>query len=161
MSDEVKPRELEIDGHFILIDEEDYPIVSRFSWHIKPNRNTFYALTNVRIGGRQTQVSMHRLIMGLPSSEIDHKNRNGLDNRKSNLRACTKKQNSYNRVRSNKFGFRGVYKPKNSSRYAIQIQKDGKKYHKRGFAAAEEAARAYDLLNKELHGEFGIRNFED
>lgn len=66
-----------------------------------------------------------------------------------------------NRVRKNKHGYRGVFKPKDTPHYSFQIQLNGKKFTKHGYKTAEDAARAYDLKNKELHGEFGIRNFED
>lgn len=162
MTDDKRPREwtkFVVGSHWVLVDTEDIPILSRFTWSVRKNRKTFYSVTNVRIGGKQTSVSMHRLILGLPSSEIDHINRNGLDNRKSNLRFCTKAENQRNRVRVNKFGYRGVYW--HSGRFACQIQLDGKRVHRYGFATAELAAREYDKLSKELHGEFGIRNFKD
>lgn len=110
---------------------------------------------------RQTGIRMHRLITGLRAGEIDHRNRNGLDNRKENLRFATPTQNSANRVRKNKLGYRGVVFIKDQNTYAVQLQFNGKKIYKRGFATAEDAAREYDKISKELHGEFGIRNFED
>lgn len=150
-----KPRE------WWICDAEDRQFLERFKWHIKKDKKTSYVYTNVKIGGKQTSLSMHRLICGLVASEIDHINRDGLDNRKENLRFCSSKQNQCNRVRQNSHGYRGVYLPKNSSNFAFQIQFDGKKYQKSGFATAEAAARAYDEKSKEVHGEFGIRNFAD
>lgn len=156
-----KGREIVIKDHVILIDDEDFPMVSRMNWHIKKDKNTFYAYSNVKIGGKSTSISLHRFISGMVSSDIDHKNRNGLDNRKENLRYATRKQNSYNRVRKNSYGYRGVYKPKDSSNYSFQIQKDGKRVCKHGYITPEEAARAYDQESLKLHGEFGIRNFPE
>lgn len=158
---EKSPDNFKIGEHTVFCDSEDYAFLIRFNWTIQPDKKNFYARTNVNIGGKQTTVSMHRLVCSLVNSEIDHKNRNGLDNRKENLRFCTSKQNQCNRHRKNKFGFRGVYKAANEKHYSYQIQIDGKKYHERGFKTAEEAAKAYDLKSKELHGEFGIRNFKD
>lgn len=158
---EVKPREFYIGSHLIIVDEEMLPILSKYTWCVKPSRNTFYAFTNVKIGELKTVILMHRLITGMGSGEIDHINRNGLDNRLCNLRTATKKQNSYNRVRKNKFGYRGVYQAKDTPRFSFQIQIDGKKVRKHGFETPEQAARAYDEMSKELHGEFGIRNFKD
>ena len=157
---EVKPRcEFYIGSDLIIIDAEMMPIISKFTWHIKPDKKTKYVCTSAKIGGRNTSISMHRLLTGLSNSQIDHINRNGLDNRLINLRFATNKENSYNRERKNSLGFRGVYKHKNN--FAFQIQKDGKRYGGYGFLSAEDAAKAYDLKNKELHGEFGIRNFKD
>lgn len=157
---EKSPEELLIGGHTVLIDHEDFAFLSRFNWSIKRDKNTFYAITNVVIGGKQTSVSMHRLISGLVSSEIDHKDRNGLNNRKINLRFATKAENQRNRMRQNSTGYRGVYKTAEGS-FSAQIQIDGVKIHKHGFKTAEEAAGEYDKLSVQYHGDFGIRNFKD
>lgn len=153
-----KPREIEIGLHKILLDGEDYPLISRFTWHIKKDKNTFYAQTVIQIGGKQTTVTMHRLITGLKKSQVDHRNRNGLDNRKDNLRHASNAQNSCNRKRYNSHGYRGVYW--HDGNFAAQIQVKGKRHCKYGFPTAKQAARAYDEMSKEFHGEFGIRNFE-
>ena len=150
-----------VGSHYIKVDSEDIPILSRFTWHVRANKKTHYAYTNIKIGGKNHSVSMHRLLTGMVSSNIDHKNRDGLDNRKENLRHATHQQNSFNRVRKNKFGYRGVYQPTGCSTFAFQLRAGKKHVSKYGFKTAEEAARAYDIASKEIHGEFGIRNFED
>lgn len=154
-------REFLINGLAVIVDAEDYPVVSRFTWHIKKDKKTFYAYTNIKIGGKQCGLSLHRLLTGIKESQCDHINRNGLDNRKENLRYATNKENSCNRVRENKYGFRGVYKPKKSPNFSFHIQKGDIRIRKHGFKTAEDAAKEYDKLSKELHGEFGIRNFKD
>lgn len=144
----------------VLIDEEDFPFISRFSWHLKKSGPTYYAVTNISIQKKQTTVSMHRMIMGLKDCNVDHINRNGLDNRKENLRLCEFYQNQFNRIRGkNPHGFRGV--TKNNYSYGYQIQVGGTKYRKSGFKTAKEAAMAYDKKSKQLHKEFGIRNFDN
>lgn len=158
---ENKVREIWVKNQCILIDEEMWPIVNKFTWHIKPDKKTYYAFTNIRINGKNCGLSMHRLLTGISSSEIDHKNRNGLDNRIDNLRFASKSQNSCNRIRKNKYGFRGVYVRGGKKDFSVQIQFEDKKIHKHGFKTAIEAAKEYDKLSKELHGEFGIRNFKD
>lgn len=157
----MRAREILVKNHTILVDEEDFAFLSRFKWSVCKDKKTYYAKTNFFLYGKNYGVTMHKLITCMRNTMIDHKNRNGLDNRKENLRFCTARQNSYNRVRTNKLGFRGVYKTKRSPNYSYQIQANGKRYHKHGFKTAEEAAREYDRLNRELHGEFGIRNFKD
>jgi hypothetical protein len=162
-SSQTKPhREWIIKGHTVLIDEEDYPMLSRLSWNISKSKRTFYAGTKIFMNGRQRSLLMHRMITGFVASQIDHKNHNGLDNRKENLRHATKRQNSINHHRKNKWGYRGVYQKQDSKNFAFQISVAGRKIHsKSGFPTPEAAARAYDLACKEYHGEFGIRNFED
>lgn len=156
-----KPREFWIGEHCIILDEQLFPIVNLFKWHVYKSKQTYYARANVFIGGKSKSITMHRLITGLRNCMVDHRNRNGLDNRIENLRFCSPSQNSQNRIRKNKFGFRGVYRTGSSHTFSVQIQNKEKKIHKHGFKTPEDAAREYDKLSKELHGEFGIRNFED
>lgn len=159
-SEQLKPREFKIKDQTVIVDEEDYPIVSRMKWHLKKDKNTFYAYANIKVGGKQTSLGLHRFISGMTASQVDHKNRNGLDNRKSNLRYSTNQQNCCNRVRKNAFGYRGVYQPKGTSTYSFQIQCKGIKHHGHGFITPEMAAMAYDEASLRLHGEFGVRNFQ-
>ncbi len=78
---------------FAIVDAEDYGWLSRYKWFAVKNRETFYA----QRFGDGTIVGMHREIMRTPKGMVcDHKNHNGLDNRKSNLRLCTSAQNRYN-----------------------------------------------------------------
>lgn len=156
-----KPREFWISRRKVLVDDEDYAFLSRFSWYVRKDKNVYYVFTNIYFNNKKSQISMHRLITGIRNVQIDHRNRNGLDNRKSNLRAASASQNSINHIRKNKFGFRGVFKPKKSPNYSFQIQVDGKRVTKNGFKTPEAAAREYDKWSKEAHGEFGIRNFKD
>ncbi len=161
MNELKKPMDFKIKEQTVIIDEEDYPVISRFTWHVKKDKNTFYAYTQVKFGGKPCGLPMHRLVTGMSNSQIDHINRNGIDNRKENLRYCTNQQNSYNRVHFNKHGFRGVYIPRGCKKFAYQIAAGKKRRYKYGYETAAEAARGYDEASKELHGEFGIRNFKD
>lgn len=161
MTDEKKPREIVIGNHVVLVDEADYSVVSRYTWRVKPDKKNFYVETNVKLGGKNHSLSMHRLLTGMKESQVDHINRNGLDNRRENLRYATNRQNSCNRVRKNRFGYRGVFQTPRSIAFGVQIMVDGKKKIECGFVSAEAAARRYDELSKEFHGEFGIRNFKD
>lgn len=92
---------LDIRGVVVLFDDEDAELVSKHKWWITPQG---YAVTKIKRTdglkkdkGRRT-IGMHRLILGDPDSPvIDHINRNKLDNRKENLRACTYSKNNHNR----------------------------------------------------------------
>jgi len=82
-------------GAVAIVDEEDYEIVSQYKWHLS---STGYAVWRGNIDGNKKTVRMHRLITSAPDGLIvDHLNRNPLDNRKSNLRVCTQKENAKNR----------------------------------------------------------------
>ncbi len=145
----------------IIVDYDMVPFLSQYTWYVRPNKQTAYAYTNIWLAGKQRPIAMHRILSGHRKGMVDHINRNGLDNRIENLRYADAKTNSYNRHRKNKLGYRGVYQPKGTKNYSFQIQKDGVKYHEHGFKTVIEAARAYDKKNKELHGEFGLRNFKE
>ncbi len=161
MSSDKSPREFYVGSHLITVDAEFMPILALYTWHVLKSKKTYYAYTNVKLGNKKFALSMHRLLTGMRDVEIDHKNRNGLDNRKENLRYCTRAQNSINHVRKNKYGYRGVHKPKGTSKFAMQIKIGETRIHRYGFKTAADAAREYDRLSKEHHGEFGIRNFKD
>ena len=89
---------INIRGTIVLFDDEDLQLVLSHAWWITPQG---YACTKIRFAhGRKNRktVGMHRLILGNPDSPaIDHINRDKLDNRKENLRACTDSQNNRNR----------------------------------------------------------------
>src|SRR3990167_5487837 len=96
-------------GMVATVDDEDFEWLNYYKWYaVKPHRsNTFYAVTKI---GRKTTY-IHRLIINTPANKItDHKNRNGLDNRKINLRICDYSDNFHNAiVRKNcKSGLKGV-----------------------------------------------------
>jgi hypothetical protein len=97
-----------------LVDDENYERLMQHKWHVMKNFNTFYANREVYVNGRRTSLQMHREILCLSHGDgrlVDHKNRNGLDNRKDNLRITTLFINSYNRKNNinNTSGYRGVY----------------------------------------------------
>lgn len=137
---------------YLLVDEEDFPKVSRFKWYLMHG----YA----RAENRRTTVSLARLVMGFPDLEIDHINRDKLDNRKANLRLATRRQNNMNAVHTQPGKYRGVsQRSKNSWRAAISVgTHPAKKYDAGGFGTPEEAALAYNELARKYHGEFAILN---
>src|SRR4051794_25522137 len=90
-------------GKVAQIDPEDWPLVSRYTWHAKRDVSTgrFYACTKEWDAGRgkHKRIAMHRLVMGATLGEmVDHKDRERtLDNRKRNLRICDNARNQQNR----------------------------------------------------------------
>jgi len=151
-------------GHKVLIDDEDLEKVSGYGWSIhKPNAgNLEYARTDIRINGKRKLLYLHRFIMNAPKgTKIDHKNHNGLDNRKENLRLATSAQNTRNslRRRDSKTGFKGVYRQDN--RYIAHITVNYKQRKLGSFTSAEDAAKAYDQSARTEHGEFALLNFTE
>ena len=86
-------------GKFALIDDEDVQLVAKHTWYLSSNG---YATTNARIyeskkaGIVRKRINMHRLIMGFPEEQVDHVNRDRLDNQRSNLRLASHAQNCWN-----------------------------------------------------------------
>ena len=144
---------------FAIVDSTDYEFLSSFGWTAvrnSKNTTTYASTTN---GQR-----MHRMIMGAPAGmEVDHLNMNGLDNRRANLRICTKSQNNANRrVQSNnKTGFKGVSlnRRRGYVRFEAMIYQGGKKTHLGTHKDPISAARAYDAEARVLFGEFARTNF--
>tara|TARA_R110000824_G_scaffold396554_1_gene598108 strand:- start:1212 stop:1535 length:324 start_codon:yes stop_codon:yes gene_type:complete len=106
---------------------------------------------------------MQRFIMDAPKGmQVDHINRNPLDNRKSNLRICTNAENSYNTgpQKNNTSGYKGVSWRKDAKKWTAYIG-HAPKSHLGYFDTPEEAAKARDAKAKELHGEYAHLNFPD
>jgi hypothetical protein len=118
-----------------------------------------------RIDGVRYQV--HNLIWlmaygELPTRELDHRDRNGLNNRLGNLRKTTDSHNNHNRaLKSNSSGFRGVsFSTRNGPRpWRAAIRQAGRTKHLGYFATPEAAARAYDAAAIETHGDHAFPNF--
>lgn len=149
-------------GLFAIIDEADYDIVSLHKWYArKNNRNTYATSCNNK------RLHMHRLIMGVSNSKIyvDHKNHNGLDNRKDNLRIVTHSQNMCNKrsYTNSTSTYKGVHWNNGKSLWTTQIRiPKGKTIHVGHFKDENEAAAAYNIKAIELHGEFAcLNNIDD
>lgn len=140
------------------VDAADLPIVIRHAWHAtRQPWGGWYAKARISIGGKSTTIYMHRLIMGAQRGQVvDHADRDSTNNRRNNLRFCTYSQSNCNRIMKRGSGFRGVWPVGN--RWRAELQARGKRYRLGYFGSAIEAARAYDALAIDLHGEFAVTN---
>lgn len=146
------------DESIVYFDKDDYDRIKDYKWHLDSNG---YASAVERM--TKKAVRMHRLIMNYPAGmDIDHINHNKLDNRKSNLRVCTRSQNMMNlKMRSyNKTGFRGVCKVKKNktNSFYSQITVDGKSVYLGYFKTAEEAFKARKEAEKKYYGEYAYKD---
>jgi len=150
-------------GKFAKVDPQDYIWLSQFRWHCQRAPCTCYAVRNVGVGKNRTMVGMHREIMNTPGHLVCHHiNRNGLDNRKPNLRNCTKAENNLGRgpERNSVSRYKGVSWHKNMTKWAAGIKFRGKHKHLGYFEDEVEAGKAYDEAAKRYHGEFASLNFK-
>lgn len=141
-----------------LVDDEDYEHLIRFKWHAVEKKNCFYAARKDRQG---RTIYMHTVIMETPSGlEVDHRNGEGLDNQRSNLRIGTHQQNLHNTRpgTKNTSGFKGVSWCAYTGRWRVQIRIDNRYRHLGRFDDPILAARAYDEAALELCGEFACTN---
>jgi hypothetical protein len=131
-----------------LVDDDDFEYLNHWKWHASMNGNTYYVMRKGRIGkGKKNRknVIMHRIIMNAPyEMEIDHINHNGLDNRKENLRVCTRRENSMNLTKPNKTGFVGV--GTSGNKFTAQIVINKRKTHIGTFLTAIDAHNHYMLI---------------
>lgn len=156
-------REIPLDkGMVALVDDADYALVSAYKWHALKCCNVWYAFhTLPRVNGKKKTIRMHRLIMGFPPNVVDHKDHDGLNNTRGNLRHATNAQNAENlRKRSDsKQPYKGIEWDKVNGNWVAYICPNGKKTALGRFHSAEAAARAYDAAAIQFFGEFAHLNF--
>lgn len=151
-------------GKFAIVDDADYPMVSRVRWSaMKSERknfdDAFYAVRTPKVDGQKTVLLMHRLITGAgPHQEVDHADHDGLNNRRFNLRVATTTQNLQNMRKVDRGLPRGVHYVQRKGKYVASIRVNGAHKNLGYFESAESAGAAYDAASLLHHGEFGIRN---
>ncbi len=147
-------------GGVALVDDQDLPLVSGYRWRRERKRNVDYAIGWVN--GRY--VPMHRLIAGTPKGlHTDHRNGDGLDNRRANLRTCTIRENS--RKQAVRLGrgtsqFKGVFLCRDRKRqcWGATIKVDRRSINLGTFDDEVLAARAYNAAARDHFGEFAEVN---
>lgn len=140
-----------------IVDDDDYKILSQFNWYI--NHDGYVYKGKYTRGTKKTSSTrMHRMIMSAPDKmDVDHINHNRLDNRRENLRICTRSANTMNRDKfptRNTSGFKGVSWSKFHRKWDARIKKDGKNYWLGLFTNKEDANLAYQRKARELFKEF-------
>lgn len=148
-------------GLHVVIDIEDYERVAEHRWHAHIVGNNKYARKTARIDGRKLNVPMQRVILGIRDSRIvDHRNGDGLDNRKANLRIASKQNNNINirPRRGCKSQYKGVLFESRRKAWVARIQHDGKSYHLGQYGTEQDAARAYNYAASLLFEDYARLN---
>lgn len=152
--------ELRIKDKLVIFDDEDQELVMQYHWYVnEPTPGIFYAVTSGYPG--ISSLRMHNLVMGFTGGplEVDHINRNGLDNRRRNLRSCSRQQNNANQgPRKGTSRYKGVRF--NKGKWTAQIMIDRVSIHLGRHETELGAAAAYDKAAREAWGEFAYQNLE-
>lgn len=150
-------------GKVAVIDAADVDLVRGGNWQAMPRHDglTFYA-ARTETNPTRHLVQMHRLISGaLDGEEPDHRDGDGLNNRRVNLRVGSKADNQKNRRHtSNMHGLKGVYWDGFRDKFGASITVDGKRKMLGRFPTKEDAGRAYDAAAIRCFGDLAATNAE-
>lgn len=143
-------------AHQCLVDDEDYTFLLGYKWWLSKNRYTYYAVC--RVG--KSKMKMHRLILNCHDKDVvDHKDGNGLNNQRINLRICTKQENNFNTKKKRKnpsSKYKGLHF--SGGKYNVELRKDYKKIYIGRFDNEIAAALAYNEAATKHFGEFAFLN---
>ena len=162
-------------GKVALVDDADFDWLNQWKWSAMTANQTFYAIRTDRSITPRVTVRMHRLILGLHKGDIrlaDHKDHNGLNNQRENLRISNDSQNAANRniLPNSRSKYLGVThridkrNGRNINYWQAQIRKDGRTNFLGYFPYTNdgeiEAAKAYDKAAINIHKDFANLNFK-
>lgn len=148
-------------GAPVFVDAPDYEALAAHRWYLHPQG---YAMRTAVMDGKRTTIYMHREILGATTEElIDHRNHDGLDNRRANLRRCNRSQNNQNaRGRYNRRSkYKGVAWDSSRQRWRAEVVANGSTRFVGRFDDERSAALAYDRAAREQYGEFACLNFPE
>lgn len=163
--------------YFAQVDDNDYDYLMQWNWSPNISGKIIYAQRSIKINDKWSSTSMHRVIMDVHDSKIliDHKDRNGLNNQRCNIRLCSQSENQQNTV--SRLGGTSKYKGVSFSKgtttqlnkngiictyfshsWIARIRINGKTKHLGCFKTEEDAAIAYDNAAKIYHKHFAVSN---
>lgn len=152
-------------GKFALVDDKDYAFLMQWKWCLSSKR---YAARNenyYKADGKRTTrtIAMHQVLNKAPKGKLtDHRDGDGLNNQRYNLRTATKSQNMRNRKSSKDSSskYLGVSFVKKWNKYRASISLgNGKTKSIGGFYKTDkDAAKAYNIEALKYHGDFARLN---
>jgi AP2 domain len=150
-------------GFVAVVDDEDAPrVLAAGKWHVVHGKRTHYGAKTYNLGGGKYQtVYLHTFLTDWP--RVDHRNGDGLDNRRTNLRQATNVQNGANSRRriDSKSGYKGVSWHTAGKAWCARITVERQTTYLGLFTDPRDAALAYDEAARELHGPFARPNFPE
>lgn len=145
-------------GMKTMVDDLDFEYLNSFKWKVKLNKNNTYAYRSKN--GKC--IWMHRQILGLSDINLfsDHKDHNGLNNQRDNLRVSTRRQNNCNKksAKNSTSKYLGVSYDSHNKNWRATIFKDYKQTNIGRFKTEENAATAYNIFAEKYHGRFANHN---
>lgn len=152
-------------GDKVMVSDKDFKKVSSYRWSTLKSKNhsLLYARRTFCNGVSRKHVFLHRFILGItdPKVKVDHRDRNGLNCTRKNLRTCTHSQNLYNsklRV-NNTSGFKGVSWNKWHKAWMVKIRSQNNYVFLGYFGSRVTGAKVYDRAARKLFGRFARTNF--
>lgn len=145
-----------------LVDNDDFEELNKYRWYVSRGfRENYYAVRTYNLHSIKYSECMHRKILKAKAKEfVDHKDGNGLNNQRANIRICTKSENAMNvgLNSKNKTGFKGVVWDKDRGQWRTTIRVGGKYKFLGRFYDKKEAAVAYNRAAIKYFGEFANIN---
>lgn len=153
------------------VDDSDYPQLMVWRWNLIINpQGVRYGHRFTTKRGANQHIFIHQVVKAMELEEspidfpyrlIDHRDHDGLNNRRVNLRLASVSQNNCNqrKRKDNSTGYKGV--AIFHDRFRSRITFEGRVYYLGVYFTAKEAALAYDVAAIRLHGEFAVLNFPE
>lgn len=159
-------------GKIALVDDEDFYWLSQWNWFAVEISGNWYARRSKKKGTLRNcesfEIYLHRVVTKCidKSLVVDHRDHDGLNNQKFNLRMTTKADNnmstsSHKGSLSKYLGVSFTNESYRSKRWQAQLTHKGQRVLSKRFRTEQEAAEAYDECAKVTFGEFANLNFKN
>ncbi len=148
-------------GKVAIVDDEDYVRLAKYKWY---SGSDGYARRCAWNKGDVKTILMHREILNTGKGlSTDHINGDRLDNRKENLRICSRAENNRNQKKDirSKFEYKGIKTENKGRTYWARISVNNKQIYLGSFPTQLQAAKAYDQAAIKYYGEFARLNFPE
>lgn len=151
-------------GKVALVDNEDFEELNKYKWACAKYPKTFYAVMFSWENGKQKTIYMHRQILKVNDRSIfvDHKDHDGLNNQRVNIRKCSHSENQRNKesVVGSSSKYIGVCWHKKDKKWQSAITINKKQKYLGQFDCPIKAAKVRDEEAKKVFGEFANLNFK-
>ena len=150
-------------GKYALVDDSDYESLMKFKWYARKDhlRDVYYTNKSEKVDGTWKNIPMHRVIMNPPNGMfVDHKDGDGLNNQRSNLRVCTASQNNQNSKKASgkTSQYKGVSWSAYHNRWRACIEIQYRQKYIGVFRTELEAAIIWNMTARKYFGEFALLN---